>query len=78
MADQCENFKWQTSHTIARLYNTNVRVPRLLELMDHHKTTDVPTDCHPSSGELLDLLVLPSNTDPSISLRSHPLAIQPD
>lgn len=78
MSNQCENCKWQTSLPVARLYNANVRVPRLLGLMDHHKTTDVPLDCHPSSGELIDLLVLPSNTDPSISYRSHPLAIQPD
>lgn len=74
MADQCENCKWQTSLPIAELHNTNVRGPRLLGPMDHHKTTD----CHPSSGELIDLLVLPSNIDPSISYRSHPLAIQPD
>lgn len=78
MSNQCENCKWQTSLPVARLYNANVRVPRLLGLMDHHKTTDVPLDCHPSSGELIGLLVLPSNTDPSISYRSHPLAIQPD
>lgn len=59
------------------LCSTNVRGPRLLGLMGHHKTTDVPKDCRPSSGELIDS-VLPSNTDPSISYRSHPLAIQPD
>lgn len=70
--------KRQTSLPVAGLYSTNVRVPRLLGLVDHHKTTGVPTDCHPSNGDLIDLLVLPSNTDPYISYRSHPLAIQPD
>lgn len=78
MADQCENCKWQTSLPVARLYNANVRVPSLLGLMGHHKTTDVPTDSHPTSGELIDLPVSLSDTDPSISYRSHPLAMQPD
>lgn len=47
--------------------------------MNHHKSTDDPTDdSHPSSGELVDLLVSPSNTEPYISYGSYTLAIEPD
>lgn len=53
-------------------------VPRLLGLLDHHQSTDVPTDSHTSDGELTNSPLLPSNTDPYISYRSFVLAIYPD